>query len=100
MQNQSTAITTTAACDLGRHQQCRTVVLTLTQAGPVECRCPCHGRVADLPDAWKALAVLTPPCDDDLDLADLTDDDEAALEAVAELQVEAALEAVHFGAEL
>lgn len=34
--------TTTAACDLGRHSSCRSVVLTLTTDGIVDCRCTCH----------------------------------------------------------
>jgi hypothetical protein len=75
MQTDPTTVTTTAACDLGRHQQCRKVVLSLTDAHLADCQCPCHGRVADLPDPWKAQAVLTPPCDQDADL-DLPDDDE------------------------
>jgi hypothetical protein len=80
MQDQSTTVTTTVACDTARHSSCRKVVLTLTQAGTVTCSCSCHGQVQDLPDAWRELAVLTPPCDqdavlDDDELEDLLDRD-------------------------
>jgi hypothetical protein len=54
--------------------------------------------VRDLPAAVAELVFTFPSCGDEVDLADLTDDDEAALEAVAEMQIEAALEAAHFGA--
>jgi hypothetical protein len=104
MQDHSTTVTTTAACDLGRHSSCRKVVLSLTDAHGTPCACDCHsaGQViaAGLPTAFAELVFTFPPCGDDLDLADLTDNDEAALEAVAEMQIEAALEAAHFGAEL
>jgi hypothetical protein len=102
MQTNSTAVTMTAACELGSHK-CRGVVLSLTGASwdaQAPCSCTCHGITRNLPDAWAAQVAAYPPCDDDLDLAELTDDDEAALEAVAEMQVEAALEAAMFGAEL
>jgi hypothetical protein len=87
MQNDSrTIVQTTAACDLGNHRSCRKVVLTLTQAGTVYCTCPCHNRVADLPDAWRELAVLTPPCDQDV----ILDDDE--LDELLELEGDRLLE--------
>jgi hypothetical protein len=100
--------TMTAACEVfGRHagsgpRACAGTLLSLTEAHGRPCSCSCHGSpvVRDLPAAFAELVFAYPPCDDDLDLAELTDDDEAALEAVAEMQVEAALEAVHFGAEL
>jgi hypothetical protein len=74
----STAVVdTTAACDLGRHQSCRKVVLSLTAGHLSDCACPCHEPA--------------PVTDDEL---------EAVIEAEAERAVEAALEAAHFGAEL
>jgi hypothetical protein len=95
MQDQSTAVTMTAACELGSHR-CKGVVLSLTGGSwdaQVPCSCSCHSITRDLPDVWAAY----PPCDQDVDLSD---DDERALEAVAELGIEAALEAAHFGADL
>jgi hypothetical protein len=59
------SIRTTAACDLGRHSSCRSVVLTLTTAGTVNCTCTCHSPIQALPDAWREQATLTPPCDED-----------------------------------
>jgi hypothetical protein len=34
--------TTTAACDLGRHSSCRSVVFSITEAHLSDCLCPCH----------------------------------------------------------
>jgi hypothetical protein len=71
MQNHSTTVVQTVACDLGNCSACRGSVLTLTlglDAPIVPCAHLCH-----LPDAWKELAVLTPPCDNDLELDDLLD---------------------------
>jgi hypothetical protein len=82
-------VTTTVACDLGRHSSCRKVVLTLTTAGTVDCTCPCHGLVQDLPDAWKAMAALTPPCDQDVDLAPIEDQElDDLLDREADRQLE------------
>ena len=89
----------TAACALGTHR-CKGVVLSLTGASwdaQRPCSCTCHGITRDLPDVWAARVAASPPCDED---AELSDDDEAALEAIAELGIEAALEARHFGASL
>jgi hypothetical protein len=94
-----TAVTVTAACELGTHR-CRGVVLSLTGESwdaQVPCSCSCHGIVRELPDVWAERVAAYPPCDEDVDLSD---DDEAALEAVAELGIERALEAAHFGADL
>jgi hypothetical protein len=38
----STTVTTTVACDMGRHPSCRSVVLSLTDAHLSDCACPCH----------------------------------------------------------
>jgi hypothetical protein len=45
MQDQATAVTTTAACELGTHR-CAGVVLSLTNpaGATVLCDCPCHER--------------------------------------------------------
>jgi hypothetical protein len=95
MRDNTTVVVQTAACDLGDCGNCRGQVLTLTlglDAPIVPCAHVCH-----LPDVWAERVAAYPPCDEDVDL---TDEDEAALEAVAELGIERALEAAHFGAEL
>jgi hypothetical protein len=86
--------TTTAACDLGRHDRCRGIVLSLTEGHGKPCQCPtgCHGSpvVRDLPATFAELVFAVPPCDSDVELepVDLTDDDENALDAIAEMQLE------------
>lgn len=80
--------TTTAACDTGRCGSCRGVVFSLTDAHLTRCTHVCH-----LPDVWAERVAAFPPCDGDVELSD---DDEAALEAVAELELERALEDAHF----
>jgi len=97
---QTDPITTSAACDLGRHAgsgpaACKSVVLTLTgglDAPLVDCTCPCHGRVRDLPDPWKAQAVLTPPCDEDV----VIEDDE--LKVLMDIEADRRLEDEWIGA--
>ena len=42
MQVESTTITTTAACDLGRCGSCRGVVLSLTSGHLTDCQHGCH----------------------------------------------------------
>jgi hypothetical protein len=42
MQVESTTITTTAACDLGRCGSCRGVVLSLTSGHLTDCQHECH----------------------------------------------------------
>jgi hypothetical protein len=94
MQDQPNAVVqTTVACDLERHSSCRSVVLTLTTAGTVNCACQCHNTVtvASLPDAWKEQAVLTPPCDGDVDL----DHDE--LENLLDIEADRLLENEYLG---
>jgi hypothetical protein len=68
--------TQTAACEVfGRHGSCRGVLLSLTDANMNACSCSCHRpTVADLPDAWREQAVLTPPCDADVDLDEVAGD--------------------------
>jgi hypothetical protein len=84
--------TMTAACEaLGRHAgtgpaACKGVVLSLTEAHGTDCACSCHGRVRDLPDPWKAMAVLTPPCDQDAIL------DDGELDELLELEGDRLLE--------
>lgn len=42
MQEHSTTVVQTAACDMGRCGSCRGVVLSLTTAHLTDCACPCH----------------------------------------------------------
>jgi hypothetical protein len=44
MQVESTTITTTAACDLGRCGSCRGVVLSLTSGHLTDCQHECHNQ--------------------------------------------------------
>jgi hypothetical protein len=81
----------TAACEMGTHK-CRGTVLSLTDAHLSPCACPCHGIVRELPNVWSERVAAFPPCDEGMDLSD---EDEAALEAVAELGIERALEDAH-----
>jgi hypothetical protein len=104
MQDQATAITMTAACEMGRHGSCRGVVLSLTDAHGQPCSCPCHngGRsiAADLPATFAELVFTYPPCGEDTDLAPIDDDDpdgEDVNEAAIELAIERRLELEHFG---
>jgi hypothetical protein len=86
----STAVVQTVACDLGNCGSCRGQVLTLSMgldAPIVPCSHICH-----LPDAWKAQAVLIPPCDDDLVL----DHDE--LEDLLDIEADRRLEDEWIGA--
>jgi hypothetical protein len=84
MQTDSRTITTTAACDMGRCGSCRGVVLSLTAGHLTRCQHVCH-----LPDAWKEQATLTPPCDQDVDLAPIEDDElENLLDIEADRQLE------------
>ena len=91
--------TTTAACDLGRHQSCRKVVLSLTAGHGAPCACDCHGKeagqvvAAGLPAAFAELVFTFPPCDEDVDLVD---DEEVAADAAADLLLERSLEDIHF----
>jgi hypothetical protein len=84
----STAITTTAACDTFRHERCRGVVLSLTDAHGSPCSCTCHGLpvAKGLPAAFAELVFLTPPCDQDVDLGD--DELENLLDIEADRQLE------------
>jgi hypothetical protein len=84
----------TAACELGTHR-CKGVVLSLTGASwdaQRLCGCSCHNITRDLPDVWAEQVAAFPPCDGDMELSD---DDEAALEAVTELGIERQLEDAH-----
>jgi hypothetical protein len=85
-----TAVTMTAACEMGSHR-CRGTVLSLTDAHLTPCGCPCHGIVRGLPDAWAEQVAAFPPCDEDLEL----DEDEAVLDTVADLALERSLEQAH-----
>jgi hypothetical protein len=79
----STAVVQTVACDLGNCSACRGSVLTLStglDAPIVPCAHLCH-----LPDAWREQAVLTPPCDQDVDLDEL---DEVAGDLIADRALE------------
>ena len=96
----STAVTMTAACELGLHR-CKGVVLSLTGEtwdAQTLCSCTCHGIVRDLPDAWAEQVAAYPPCDEDV----ILDDDE--LEAIAEADADRRLDQVMvdelFGVEL
>jgi hypothetical protein len=90
--------TMTAACEVfGRHAgsgrgACAGTLLSLTEAHGSACRCQCHGSpvVRDLPATFAELVFTFPPCDSDVELepVDLTDDDESALDAIAEMQLE------------
>jgi hypothetical protein len=101
MQENTTAtVTMTAACELGTHR-CKGVVLSLTGESwdaQKPCQCPCHNVVQDLPDAWKAMAVLTPPCDDDVVLDD--DELDELLDREADRQLEQDAELRMFGVAL
>jgi hypothetical protein len=96
----STAITTTAACDTFRHFACRGVVLSLTEAHGSPCACPCHGSpiVRDLPETFAELVFLTPPCDQDLVLDE--DEIEDILDREADRRLDQVLVDELFGAEL
>jgi hypothetical protein len=97
------AITTTAACDTFRHDRCRGVVLSLTDAHGAPCRCQCHGSpvVKDLPAAFAELVFLTPPCDQDVDLAPIEDDElDELLELEGDRLLELDAESRLFGVEL
>lgn len=83
------AVTETAACTTGRCGSCRGVVFSITDAHLTDCQHGCHNRVADLPDTWKERAVLTPPCDGDLDLAPV--DPEQELEDLLDREADAHL---------
>jgi hypothetical protein len=74
MQDNPTAITATAACELGRHDRCKGRIVSLTGSHGQPCACPtgCHDP---LPDP-----------DEELELA---------REAVAELALERELERAH-----
>jgi hypothetical protein len=100
MQDQATAITMTAACEMGRHGSCQGVVLSLTDAHGQPCSCPHHngGRsiAADLPTTFAELVFTYPPCDDDVELPEDPDGEEVN-EAAIELAIEARLELEHFG---
>jgi hypothetical protein len=70
---QADPITRTAACELGTHR-CRSVVLSLTDAHLSDCACECHDQIPDQGD-----------------------EEEVALEILAEREIEAILEREHFG---
>jgi hypothetical protein len=86
----SSPVTMTAACELDTHR-CKGVVLSLTDAHGSPCSCPCHGSpvVRDLPTAFAELVFLTPPCDQDLDLADDELDELLELEGDRLLELDA-----------
>jgi hypothetical protein len=94
--------TTTAACDLGRHQSCRKVVLSLTAGHGAPCACDCHGKeagqgvAAGLPAAFAELVFTFPPCDEDVDLDQVDEEEEVARDAAADLLLERSLEDIHF----
>jgi hypothetical protein len=79
-----TAVTMTAACELGSHR-CKGVVLSLTDAHLTPCACTCHGIVRDLPAAWAEQVAVFPPCDE-----------EVALDLAADLLLERSLEDIYF----
>lgn len=102
MQEQTTAVTMTAACELfGRHvgrgpAACKGVVLSLTEAHGRPCACACHRQAAGLPESWAEVVALYPPCDEDAELPEDPDGEEVN-EAAIELAIEARLELEHFG---
>jgi hypothetical protein len=105
--NTTAVVQMTAACEIfGRHAgsgpaACKGVVYTITRGldAPLsECRCLCHGRVRDLPDAWREQATATPPCDGDVVIEDDELDDLLELEGDRLLELDA--ESRLFGAEL
>jgi hypothetical protein len=81
MQDHSTSVVQTVACDLGNCGSCRGQVLTLTTAGINPCTHICH-----LPDAWAEQVAAYPPCDEDV----VIDHDE--LEAIAEAEADRRLD--------
>jgi hypothetical protein len=87
-----TAVTLTAACELGSHR-CKGVVLSLTDAHLTPCACTCHGIVRDLPAAWAEQVAVFPPCDEDVDQVE---DEEVALDLAADLLLERSLEDIYF----
>jgi hypothetical protein len=115
VQDNSTTVVQTVACDLGRCGSCRGTVLSLTDAHLTPCAHDCHKpaagvferldasevgalsapnpfKVADLPDVWKEQAVLTPPCDGDVVLA------EEEIEHLLDLEADRRLEDEWIGA--
>jgi hypothetical protein len=42
MQDHSTTVVQTVACDTGRCSTCRGVVFSITSAHLTDCACPCH----------------------------------------------------------
>ena len=81
--NYSTTIVQTVACDLGNCSACRGSVVTLSLGldAPIQ---PCS-HLCHLPDAWRDMAVMSPPCDEEVDLADL---DEVAGDLIADRALE------------
>jgi hypothetical protein len=104
---ESTTVVQTVACDLGRHQSCRKVVLSLTDAHGSPCACTCHGKeagqgiAAGLPAAFAELVFTFPPCDEDVDLTPIDDDElDELLELEGDRLLELDAESRLFGAEL
>jgi hypothetical protein len=70
--NDSRTVVQTVACDLGNCSACRGSVVTLSLGldAPIQ---PCS-HICHLPDAWREVATLSPPCDDDLELDEVAGD--------------------------
>jgi hypothetical protein len=98
----SSPVTMTAACETGTHR-CKGVVLSLTTAHGQPCSCSCHGSpvVRDLPATFAELVFTYPPCDGDVDLAPIEDEElDDLLDREADRRLDQVMVDELFGAEL